>query len=120
MLGNLFRPPLTQFDVRAFEAYVPADHFLRKALLVIPWESFEEKLAAFYCSDLGRPPELPVLMLKLEYLRYQYQLSDRQVIQRAKTDIALRFFLQIDMYHQLLDSSSLCRFRGRLARAGLP
>jgi IS5 family transposase len=118
MLGNLFRPPLTQFDVQAFEAYVPADHFLRKALLVIPWESFEEKLAAFYCSDLGRPPELPVLMLKLEYLRYQYQLSDRQVIQRAKTDIALRFFLQIDMYHQLLDSSSLCRFRGRLGEQG--
>ncbi|MDY0169096.1 MAG: hypothetical protein RBS80_21315 [Thermoguttaceae bacterium] len=71
MLGNLFRPPLTELDVEAFKAYVPADHFVRKALRVIPWESFEGNLEIYYCPDQGRPPELPVLMLKLEYLRYQ-------------------------------------------------
>jgi transposase len=118
MLGNLFRPPLTEFDVRAFEAYVPPDHFLRKALLVIPWDSFQDKLESYYSVDLGRPPELPVLMLKLEYLRYQYQLSDRQVILRAQTDLAFRYFLQVDMHHPLPDPSSLCRFRGRLGEKG--
>jgi IS5 family transposase len=118
MLGNLFRPPLTELDVEAFKAYVPADHFLRKASLAIPWESFEEKLEAFYCPDQGRPPELPVLMLKLEYLRYQYGLSDRQVIVRAQSDLAFRFFLQVNHRHPLPDPSSLCRFRGRLGEKG--
>jgi IS5 family transposase len=118
MLGNLFRPPLTELDVEAFKAYVPADHFLRKALRVIPWESFEGNLEIYYCPDQGRPPELPVLMLKLEYLRYQYQLSDRQVILRAQTDIAFRYFLQVARHHPLPAPSSLCRFRGRLGEKG--
>jgi len=118
MLGNIFRWRLTEFDIEVFETFVPADHFLRKALAVIPWESFEEKLEAFYCPDQGRPPGLPVLMLKLEYLRYQYRLSDREVILRTTTDIAFRYFLQVDKHHRLPDSSSLCRFRGRLGEEG--
>lgn len=118
MLGNLFRPPLTEFDLQAFEAFVPADHYLRKALDVIPWNSFEDQLLDYYSPDRGRPPELPVLMLKLEYLRYHHQLSDRQVIERAKTDLAFRYFLQVDMHHLLPDPSSLCRFRGRLGEQG--
>lgn len=118
MFANLFRPRLSAFDLEVFEAFVPPDHYLRKALRVIPWEDFEDQLAAYYCPDRGRPPESPVLMLKLEYLRYHHQLSDRQVIERAKTDLGFRFFLQVDVHDQLPDPSSLCRFRGRLGQEG--
>jgi IS5 family transposase len=59
-----------------------------------------------------------VLLLKLEYLRYHYNLSDRQVIARAKTDVALRYFLQVNQYDRLVDPSELCYFRGRLGRKG--
>jgi transposase len=118
MLGNLFRPRLSEFDLQVFETFVPPDHHLRKALQVIPWDDFEDRLAAFYHPTLGQPPELPVRMLKFEYLRYHYQLSDRQVIARAKTDMAFRYFLQVDRYDLLPDPSSLCRFRGRLGQEG--
>lgn len=118
MLGDLFRPRLSEWDFQVFKEFVPPDHFLRKALEVIPWDDFEEVLATKYHPDLGRPPELPVMMLKLEYLRYQYNLSDREVIARSQTDIAFRFFLQVDVRHELVDSSSLCRFRGRLGKEG--
>jgi IS5 family transposase len=104
--------------MRVFEAFVPPDHYLRRALGVIPWDDFDEILASYYSADLGRPPEPPVLMLKFEYLRYQYNLSDRQVIERAKTDVAFRYFLQVDVHNQLPVPSSLCRFRGRLGREG--
>jgi IS5 family transposase len=87
-------------------------------LAIIPWDDFDDELASYYSPDLGRPPESPVLMLKLEYLRYHYQLSDRQVIDRAGTDLAFRYFLQVDVYNQLPDASSLCRFRGRLGKEG--
>jgi len=59
-----------------------------------------------------------VLMLKLEYLRYHYNLSDRQVIDRGSTDIAFRYFLQVDVGGLLPDPSLLCRFRGRLGTKG--
>ena len=118
MLGDSSPPRLTPFDHQVFEAFVPADHFLRKALQVIPWGNFHEILAPYYSPDQGRPSEPPVLMLKLEYLRYHYNLSDRQVIERSKTDLAFRYFLQVDFNHLLPNPSSLCLFRGRLGRDG--
>jgi transposase len=118
MFRYFFRPRLSEFDLQVFEAFVPADHFLRRALQVIPWDDFDELLAPYYSPDKGRPPEWPALMLKLEYLRYHYRLSDRQVIERAKTDIAFRYFLQVDVYDQLPDPTTLCRFRGRLGKEG--
>ena len=57
-------------------------------------------------------------MLKFEYLRYHYNLSDRQVTERAKTDMAFRYFLQVDVYQRMPDPSSLCLFRGRLGKEG--
>jgi IS5 family transposase len=53
-------------------------------------------------------------MLKLEYLRYHYNLSDGQVIDRSRTDLAFRYFLQVDVNDRLVNPSSLSRFRGRL------
>jgi len=118
MLGDVFRPRLSDFDSRVFEAFVPPDHYLRKAMAVIRWDDFEDILASYYSPNMGRPAEPPVMMLKLEFLRYHHNLSDGQVIERGKTDVAFRYFLQVDVYNQLPDPSSLCRFRGRLGKKG--
>lgn len=109
---------LTEFDDLVFRSVVPADHFVRKALTLIDWDSFYEILAPFYSQDTGRPAGWPILMLKLEYLRYHDNLSDRQVIARAETDIAYRYFLQIGVDYCLPDPSSLCYFRARLGLDG--
>lgn len=118
MLGDRvpFRP--TAFDREAFERYVPEDHHLRRALEVIDWDAFDELLAPFYSADRGQPSEPPVMLLKLEYLRYHYNLSDRQVIERGKSDLAFRMFLQVDCYDTLVHPTTLCYFRGRLGAAG--
>lgn len=118
MLGNRTPPRLTEFDKQAFDIFVPDDHYLRKAMAAIDWDSFHEVLAPYYSADQGRPSDPPVMLLKLEFLRYQYNLSDRQVIARAKTDLSFRYFLQVDHYHCLVDPSLLCLFRGRLGRDG--
>ena len=114
MLGSPKPPPITPFDEQCFATFVAEDHHLRRALHAIPWDDMHEVLAPAYSPDRGRPTEPPVLMLKLEYLRYHYNLTDRQVIERAKTDLAFRFFLQVDFYHQLVDPSALSYFRARL------
>lgn len=109
---------LSEFDQKIFRALVPADHYLRRTQRAIPWDTFYDVLAPFYEADVGRPAEFPVLMLKLEYLRYHDNLSDRQVIARATTDVAYRMFLQIGVESPLPDPSSLSYFRGRLGVDG--
>src|SRR3972149_1024915 len=111
-------PVLSEFDQRVYRAVVRPEHYLCKVLQVVPWDDFYELLAPYYSQDMGRPAEDPVLMLKLEYLRYHHNLSDREVIGRTETDLAFRCFLQIPLQWELPDPSSLCIFRGRLGIQG--
>jgi transposase len=113
-----WRYEITEFDRRVFQELVPPDHPVREALAAIPWGEFEVDLAPYYCADQGQPAIKPLVMLKLEYLRYQYHLSDRQVIERTGPDVSFRYFLQVGAGFQLPDPSSLSRFRGRLGHAG--
>ena len=119
MLCNAYyRPCLSEFDREVFRALVPQSHYLCRALQAIRWDDFYEILAPFYDDSTGRPAESPVLMLKLEYLRYHDNLSDRQVIARAATDVSYRYFLQLGVTSPLPDPSLLCYFRGRLGADG--
>ena len=118
MLCDAVPPSLSEFDQQVYRTVVPRDHYLRKVLEVVPWDGFYELLVPFYSEDMGRPAESPVLMLKLEYLRYHHNLSDREVIVRAETDLAFRHFLQLPLQWGLPHPSSLCVFRGRLGTKG--
>ena len=118
MLCDPAPPRLSEFDQEVYRTVVAPDHYLRKALRVVPWSDFHDLLAPYYSPDMGRPAEDPVLMLKLEYLRYHHNLSDREVIGRTVTDLAFRCFLQIPLQWKLPDPSSLCIFRGRLGTRG--
>lgn len=110
--------PLSEFDQKVYRSVVPDDHYLRIVLRVVSWDNFYNVLATYYTRDIGRPAESPVLMLKLEYLRNHHNLSDREVISRARTDLAFRYFLQIPLQWDLPVPSSLCIFRGRLGSQG--
>lgn len=86
-------PALTDFDHLVFEIVVPPEHYLRKVAAGIDFERFRPRLAEAYSLDQGRPSVNPVRMLKILFLRFHYKLSDRQVIERATTDMAFRWFL---------------------------
>jgi len=117
MLSDILAP-LTDLDRQMFSVLVPRDHVLRRALELMPWDDFGKALAIYYCAEVGRPAMPPVLMLKLEFLRYHFNLSDRQLIKRAETDFAFRYFLQIRYSERLPDPSLLSQFRGRLGQTG--
>lgn len=117
MLCNLF-PTLSEIDRAVYRQVIREDHYLRKVAEVVRWDDFREKLATYYSADMGRPGEDPVVMLKLLYLSYHHNLSDRQVIERAQTDLAFRWFLQFPLTWTMPDPSSLCVFRGRLGVKG--
>ncbi len=109
---------MTEFDHQVFHAVIPVNHELTKALECIDWEGFRETLESYYSPNLGQPAIDPVRMFKLEFLRYQHRLSDRQVIDRATTDMSYRYFLQVGVGYRLPDNSLLSRFRGRLGAEG--
>jgi transposase len=113
-----WRYRLTELDQKIFDAVLPSEHPLLDALELIEWNSLTPLLEKYYVPDLGQPSLLPLFMLKLEFLRYQYNLSDRDVLERTETDMLFRWFLQIPVGFQLPVPSTLSKFRGRLGSQG--
>ncbi|MEQ8788310.1 MAG: transposase, partial [Pirellulaceae bacterium] len=118
LVDEPFRYRITDVDRQVFEAFVPPDHPLAVALVEIDWEALRQSVEASYSPDQGQPAIDPLRMLKLEFLRYWHNLSDRQVMLRTKTDLAFRFFLQVGKGFRLPNFSSLSYFRGRLGEQG--
>jgi transposase len=105
---------LTDFDQSVFAIVVPADHYLRKVAACIDFERFRPRLAEAYSLDQGRPSVDPVRMLKILFLRFQYKLSDRQVIERATTDVAFRWFLEWPLSGKVPHHTGGTYFRKRI------
>lgn len=118
LVAEPFRYEVTDFDREVFRLFVPPDHSLVAAERAIDWEKLRPTLEVFYSPDRGQPAIDPVRMLKLEFLRYWKNLSDQQVMERTKTDVAFRYFLQVGHTFRSPDPSSLSYFRGRLGEKG--
>ena len=105
---------LSELDQKIFDATVPRDHYLRRVLATIDFERSRERLASCYSAHLGRPALEPVLLLKLEFLQYQYDLSDRDVVEQAQYNMAFRYFLGLSLESGLPHHTLLTVFRERL------
>src|SRR5262245_41707237 len=106
--------PASELDERIFAATVPEDHYVRRVLRVVDFARCRDLIAARYCNDQGRPAVEPLLLLKLEFLQYQYNLSDRQVIEQAQYNMAFRLFLGLSLDSSLPHHTLLTYFRQRL------
>ena len=106
--------PPSALDQLVFQALVPADHYLRRVKAILDFEQLRPLLAECYPSSMGRPAIEPVLMLKLEFLQYHYNLSDREVMEQAMVNVAYRFFLDLSLKSSVPHHTSLSYFRERL------
>jgi transposase len=104
----------TEIDRIVFEKLIPADHLLRRVKEVIDFEVFREKVADAYSPDMGRAAEDPVRMIKIEFLEFLYNLSDREVLKQLQVNVAFRYFLDLSLDSQLPTSGLLSQFRTRL------
>jgi transposase len=114
MLGKIDIVPPTDLDREIFDATILADHYLRRVKTLIDFERFRSSLIPCYSITLGRPAFEPLMLLKLEFLRYHYGLSDREVIEQCRVNMAYRFFLDLSLHSDLPDPSTLCYFRSRI------
>lgn len=78
-----------------YDRVVPADHFLRRLLEIIPWERFTKMLLEYYRGGAreGRPPYDPALLLRMLLVSFLYNLSERQTEQMVNENIPMKFFV---------------------------
>ena len=104
----------TPGDTIICEKLIPAEHYLRRIKALLDFTPVRALMAACYSATLGRPAEEPLLLLKLCFRAFHYNLSDREVIKQAQVKLAFRFFLDFGREGELPDPSLLTDFRQRL------
>lgn len=85
----------------------------------VRWAAFEALLARLRPEGSGRPPFAPLLMLKALLLQQWWRLSDADLEEALNDRLSFRRFVGLPLEAAAPDHTTLCRFRGRLERAGL-
>jgi transposase len=114
MLSSLRYSSPSDIDLLVFDKLVPKDHYLRQVMALIDFQSLRAIMEPCYSPDQGRPALEPLLLLKLEFLQFHYNLSDREVIAQAQVNVAFRFFLGLSLDSALPVPSLFTIFRQRL------
>ena len=94
-----------------YDIVVSKDHILRKIKENIDFSFVNPMLRKQYCENFGRPAKEPEMMFKLMFLKKLYDLSDERLIGSAQTDMAYKYFLDIDPEDEIIDPSLLTKFR---------
>jgi IS5 family transposase len=85
----------------------------------VKWYRFEKLLSRLAPDGAGRPPFDGLLMFKALLLQQWYRLSDAELEEALNDRLSFRRFLGLPPEKASPDHTTLCRFRNRLAEAGL-
>jgi len=107
------------FAELVYQRAVPQGHFLRKLRELLPWESLTQQWVSLYKggAEYGPPPYHPSVVLKLLFLAYLYNLSERQVELFVNDSLSAKYFLGLAADEPCPDSTTLTVFKGRLLQA---
>ena len=103
-----------KYHMVTIEDLVPKDHLLRKVDAALDLSFVYEETAHLYNQKYGRPPIDPVVMVKYVLAGFLCGIpSERQIEQRIRTDMALRWYLGIDLDERVPDHSTISQLRRR-------
>ncbi len=94
-----------------YDIVVPENHFLRKVKENIDFSFVNPMLKKQYCETFGRPAKEPEMMFKLMFLKKLNDLSDERLISQATTDMAVKYFLDLDPEDPMINPSLMTKFR---------
>lgn len=87
---------------------------MRKLEAALDLSFVQEETAHLYSRRYGRPPIDPVVLVKYLLVGYLYGIpSERQIEQRIQTDVALRWYLGLDLFDAVPDHSTISQLRRR-------
>lgn len=96
------------------EDLVPEDHFLRKLEAALNLSFVYKETEGLYSRKYGRPPIDPVVLVKYLLVGFLYGIpSERQIEQRIQTDVAMRWYLELDLFDRVPDHSTISQLRRR-------
>ncbi|MBI5465239.1 transposase [Candidatus Gottesmanbacteria bacterium] len=103
-----------------YSQVLPSNHFLVKLKEEIPWESFLPQLLPYYKGggEYGQPAFDPLLVLKMLFLSYLYNLSERQAEEFANFNLPAKYFLGLGVDQRPPDHATLSVFKDRLLKGG--
>lgn len=109
---DFFRVRLTRLVNRDHELVVLSEK--------ISWDRFETKFGALYHAEVGRPGTPTRLMVGLHYLKYSYDLSDEDVVERWLENPYWQYFCGEEFFSNTLpiDPSNMTRWRKRVGADG--
>lgn len=97
--------------IALYDIIIPKDHELRQLADLVDFSFVDDMLKDMYTLDNGRPGYRPQVMFKYLMLKRMYELSDRDVVKHAMTDMAYKYFLGLAPEDPVIEASSLTKFR---------
>ena len=94
-----------------YDIIVPKENQLRKIKELVDFNFVYEELKSKYCLDNGRTAIDPIEMFKYLLLKTIFPVSDVDLVERSRVDMAFKFFLGKNPEDDVIDASSLTKFR---------
>ncbi len=73
-----------------YEELIPADHLLRQLAAAVDLTFVSETVSDCYCPDNGRPSWDPLVLFKVVFLQFLYDLSDREIEEQINLHLACK------------------------------
>jgi transposase len=97
--------------IELYNLLIPKDNLLRRINELVDFTFVYEELNERYCHNNGRTAQDPIRMFKYLLLKSIFDLSDVDLVERSKTDLAFKFFLDMAPEESVIDPSLLTKFR---------
>ena len=94
-----------------YDLIIPKDNMLRQINKLVDFSFILDELRSKYCLDNGRNAIPPIRMFKYLLLKAIHDLSDVDLVERSKYDMSFKYFLEMAPEEDVMDSSSLTKFR---------
>lgn len=95
-----------------YKGLVDQKHFLVQLDEQFDWCGLAEPLSDLGENDAGGRPRYPsVLMLKMLFVAFLFNLSDRETESEATNHLLVKYFIGLPINERSPDHTSLCRFR---------
>ena len=96
------------------------EHELLHAARLIDWDCLHDSLSTYY-SPLGRQGKPIRLMVGIHLLKHRYDCSDEQAVEMLHENAYWQCFCGFNSFQggQILEATSLVKFRNRIGTAGM-
>jgi len=97
-----------------YEDLIPQDHLLCQVAAAVDFGFVSDLVSDCYCPDNERPSWDPLVLFKVVFLQFLYDLSDREIEEQVNFHLVRKWFAGLGPEEHAPDHSTLSRFRSRL------